>query len=177
VTRPERRRFLVLHDYGMGGVWWWVRAATPEEIPRRVAEVEVIDDPATMAKAEGWGLEVIDLDAVDQHSPLWDMTQTRLRQSTAPGFARLVGRDRVWLRRIEEEPGAREVYFTEHGHDGRRVRQVRVTETGERYRSTEEDWPFNPPDDLYDPELADNEILQHIFEDEWHRAKPEPEWD
>jgi hypothetical protein len=37
----------VCHDYGMGGSWWWVWAASPEEIVAAIAEVEVVTDEAT----------------------------------------------------------------------------------------------------------------------------------
>jgi hypothetical protein len=41
---PERPR-LVLHDYGMGELWWWVRARSAREVLETHARVGVITDP------------------------------------------------------------------------------------------------------------------------------------
>lgn len=37
-----KRKFLVLYDYGQGGLWAYVRANDPEEITRRFRDVEVL---------------------------------------------------------------------------------------------------------------------------------------
>lgn len=39
-------RYLVCHDYGMGGLWWWITADSEADILERIAEVEVVADPA-----------------------------------------------------------------------------------------------------------------------------------
>jgi hypothetical protein len=30
-----KQRYLVLHDYGMGGLWWWIHARSVREVTRR----------------------------------------------------------------------------------------------------------------------------------------------
>ncbi|WP_437064094.1 hypothetical protein [Streptomyces sp. enrichment culture] len=37
-----------------------------------------------------------------------------------------------------------------------------------------DEWPFNPPWDLYDPRYASGEISRDDFEAAWHRARHEP---
>lgn len=53
-ARPARRAYLVLHDYGMGGLWWWILASSAEEITASFAEVEVVGDPEAIARARTW---------------------------------------------------------------------------------------------------------------------------
>ncbi len=51
-------------------------------------------------------------------------------------------------------------HLTEIGPDGRRVRQVEMTEQGTAIKTDAEDWPVNPPlVDLVDPQLPDQEIV------------------
>ncbi len=38
-------RYLVVYDYGQGGIWAYVNAASPEEIEQRFPELRVIDEP------------------------------------------------------------------------------------------------------------------------------------
>lgn len=38
----EHSRYLVPHHYGMGALWWWVRASLATKIVEACAEVEVI---------------------------------------------------------------------------------------------------------------------------------------
>lgn len=59
----SKKRFLVLHDYGMGGVWWWVHARSAREVLETFAEVEVIDSPQAVDQAEGWDLAEVDIDS------------------------------------------------------------------------------------------------------------------
>jgi hypothetical protein len=58
----SKSRFLVLHDYGMGGCWWWVQARSRREILETFAEVEVVTDPEVIARADS-DLDEVDIDA------------------------------------------------------------------------------------------------------------------
>jgi hypothetical protein len=40
-----KRPFLVLYDYGMGGVWAYILARSPEEIGQEYPELVVYDHP------------------------------------------------------------------------------------------------------------------------------------
>lgn len=60
----------------------------------------------------------------------------------------------------------------EVGSDGRRLRQVEVTNDGVALKSGPDDWPFNPPVvDLFDPDWADKMIHLNEFEAAWIRAR------
>jgi hypothetical protein len=37
--------FLVLHDYGTGGLWWWITAGSAEEILDFNRDVEIFERP------------------------------------------------------------------------------------------------------------------------------------
>lgn len=39
------RPFLVCFDYGMGGLWWWITAASADEIMAAYRDVTVFDEP------------------------------------------------------------------------------------------------------------------------------------
>jgi hypothetical protein len=41
---PGEQRYLVAHDYGMGGVWRYVLARSSDEIRRRFPELVVVDE-------------------------------------------------------------------------------------------------------------------------------------
>jgi hypothetical protein len=41
----DKQRFLVLYDYGTGGVWMFLWARSKEEIERKFSRLQVIDDP------------------------------------------------------------------------------------------------------------------------------------
>ncbi|MEY2229230.1 hypothetical protein [Streptomyces sp. BF23-19] len=167
-----KTRHLVLHDYGMGGLWWWwVWAGSAEEIVSACAEVEVIANPDAVKRAEAWGLEEVHLDAPDPN-PLSSFRAKRDAQRGQPGFAVLVGRDRVHLRWPECEDG--EVFLMELGPDGRRLRQVEIGPDGGAVKTSVENWPFNAPFDLHDPWYVAMEIGCDDFEDAWHRAHREP---
>ncbi|MEV0292909.1 hypothetical protein [Nocardia sp. NPDC050710] len=172
------KRFLVLHDYGMGGLWWWVHAQSPRHVLETFAEVEVIDDVDTVERAESWALDEVAHDATDLPAGLDDLRAQRDRQRAHPGFGALADRDIVYLRRRWD--GAEGVdpadYFMEVGHDGRRTRQVEVRDDGTAFKSTPDDWAFNPPVvDLFDPELPNEEITRGAFETAWARAAYEDE--
>lgn len=40
-----KRPYLVLYDYGMGGIWAYLLARSPEEIARAFPELTVYDQP------------------------------------------------------------------------------------------------------------------------------------
>ncbi|MGP3990119.1 hypothetical protein [Streptomyces sp. 3N207] len=170
---PPTSRFLVHHDYGMGGLWWWIRARSRREILERCAEVEVIDTPDQVAKADTWDLDEVDIDAPVMPAGLDELRAKRDAQRTRPGFGALAGREIVHLRRRgdygDDDPA---VYLMEVGSDGRRLRQVELAEDGTALRSGPDDWIFNPPVvDLFDPDLASMEISWEEFESQWRRAR------
>ncbi|MFF3691511.1 hypothetical protein [Streptomyces sp. NPDC002187] len=165
-------RHLVLHDYGMGGVWWWVWAHSAQEIVEACAEVEVVTDADSVRRAETWGLEEIRLDAPDP-GPLSRLRAQRDAQRDQPGFGVLAGRDRVYPG--EREDGEGTLWLMELGPDGRRLRQVEIGPQDEGIRTGPDDWPFNPPHDLHDPRYAAMEIGADEFEKAWRRARREPE--
>jgi hypothetical protein len=94
----SKQRFLVLHDYGMGGLWWWVRARSPREVLETFAEVEIVDDRAGMAGAEAWELEEVDIDAPTMPAGLDGLRAKRDQQRAMPGFGALADRQVVFLR-------------------------------------------------------------------------------
>jgi hypothetical protein len=49
-----KKRFLVLHDYGMGGSWWWIRARSEWEIAQEFAEVATDRDGGSPVSTLGW---------------------------------------------------------------------------------------------------------------------------
>ncbi|MFJ8442685.1 hypothetical protein [Kitasatospora griseola] len=171
LNESGKTRHLVLHDYGMGGLWWWVWAGSAEEIVESCAEVEVVTDPDAVQHVDTWDLKEVHLDDPEPN-PLSSFRARRDAQRGRPGFGALAGRDRVHLRRPEVEEG--QVYLVELGPDGRRLRQVELGADGGAVGTTPEDWPFNPPTDLYDPEYAAWEIGRDEFEDAWRRARREP---
>jgi hypothetical protein len=94
---PGGQRYLVRHDYGMGALWWWIKAASAAEITATFAEVEVVDDPAAIRMAESWPLDELDIaDAV--RGPLASFHGMRQQQRRDPPFGRLLGKSRVYLR-------------------------------------------------------------------------------
>ncbi|WP_374684171.1 hypothetical protein [Streptomyces sp. ODS05-4] len=167
-TGAGKARHLVHHDYGMGGMWWWVWAGSAEEIARGVAEVEVVADPETLTRAAEWDLAEVHLDAPDPN-PLSALRAQRAAQRAEPGFGALAGRERVYLRWEGEAEGS---VRCELGADGRRLRQVETAADGSSVRSTPDDWLFNPPMDLYDPQYAGWETGPEEFEEAWRAAAP-----
>jgi hypothetical protein len=174
VSTPKKR-FLVLHDYGMGGLWWWIHARSVRQIVETFAEVEVVEDPEIAARFADGGLDEVDIDADSMPLGLAGLRQRRDAQRGRPGFGVLAGREIVCLRRPWEEAGDTEpsLYFEELGPDGRRLRQVEVYRDGTSVKTGPDDWPLNPPNDLHDPELAQWEIDPADFEQAWRQARSE----
>ncbi|MGW6470713.1 hypothetical protein [Streptomyces nigra] len=173
-TDMGKGRFLVLHDYGMGGCWWWVRARSEREILETFAWVEVVGDPeAVAARRQDGDLEEVDIDAPHMPPGLDGLRAERDAQRGREGFGALAGREVVFLRRRwDEEDEDPAVYLMEVGSDGRRMRQVEVADDGTAVRSDPDDWPFNPPVvDLFDPVLVGQEISRSEFEEWWATAR------
>jgi hypothetical protein len=163
------RRYLVVHDYGMGGLWWWIWASSPEEIVETLAGVEVVDESS--AAGAGEDIEEVRLDALVDQS-LIDMRDRRAAQRLLPGYGVLAGRDRVYLRDADESYGGT-VFLSEIGPDGRQLRMVEQPPRGDALRI--DDFPINAPLDLRDPALAAREISGAAFEQAWRSARPEGE--
>ncbi|MFD9464553.1 hypothetical protein [Streptomyces sp. NPDC060027] len=168
----DKYSFLALHDYGMGGSWWWVRARSAREVRETFAWVEVVTDPKTVARFKDMGLEEVDIDAPRMPPGLDGLRAERDAQHGCEGFGSLADREVVYLQRQgAEEHDESVVYLMEVGSDGRRVRQVELAEDDTALRSGPDDWPFNPPvADLFDPALVDQEINRSTFEEQWARA-------
>lgn len=169
--RSGKTRFLVLHDYGMGGLWWWIWAESADEIVTTLAEAEVVTDPEMLGRAAEWELDELDLGDVDGDPALVSMRKEREEQRGQPGFGVLAGRQQVFLRM--EDDGHN--YLVDIGADGRQVRQVRFGEDGTLYRSSVDDWPINPPIDLHDPQYVPLEVQEREFEEAWRQAVPDPD--
>ncbi|MFE5206961.1 hypothetical protein [Streptomyces sp. NPDC056600] len=163
-------RFLVCHDYGMGQLWWWVRAPSARAVVEAVAEVEVVDDPDTARCARGWNLAEVGLTDPDPN-PLTSLRRRRDEQRGRPGFGVLAGRERVWLREVWDEEGEPVVFLLELGPDGRRLRQVEIAADGTGVRTGPKDRLFDPPVDLWDPDLASRRATRQEFEAAWERAR------
>ncbi|WP_324792498.1 hypothetical protein SJX93_00515 [Streptomyces cyaneofuscatus] len=168
-----KRPFLLLHDYGMGGSWWWVRARSKREVLETFAWVEVVTDPDAVARSRDEGLEEVDIDGPRMPPGLDGLRAQRDAQRECEGFGALAERDVAFLRRRWDEEGDEPVvYLMEVGSDGRRIRQVELAEDGTAVRSGPDDWPFNPPIvDLFDPVLSREEISRSEFEEHWTTAR------
>lgn len=164
----ELSRFLVSHNYGMGSLYWWIEANSAHEIIMTFAEVQVIDSASIDASA----FDTIPTLRLSDAPPagLAGLAAKRAAQRDSPGFGALVGRGTVYLRRDWHEE--REVYFLEYDEQGYRTRQVLVTDEGHAERSGPDDWFLNPPEDLWNPELANSEITREAFETLWAQADP-----
>lgn len=130
-----KRTFLVLHDYGMGGLWWWVHARSAREVLETFAWVEVITDPETLAGYRDEGLEEVDIEASRMPPGLDGLHVERAAQRGLANFGALADRDIVHLR-LRDDDGEPVDQLVEVGPDGRRFRQVEVAEDGTAVRST-----------------------------------------
>jgi len=167
-----KQRFLILHDYGMGGSWW-VRARSVRQVLETFAEVEVIKAPDAIEQAKAWDLEEADVDAPSMPAGLDELHAKRQEQRHLPGFGALADRTIIYLRRRWDGDDGVDpaVHLMEIGTDGRPLRQVELTEDGHAFKSDPDDWTFNPPVvDVFDPDLKDLEIGRDDFETAWHRA-------
>jgi len=79
------------HDCGMGGLRWWVRASSAEEITAAFAQVEVVGDPEATAQARTRDLDGPDIEDA-KRGKLAGFHETRQRQRQDPAFGGLVGR-------------------------------------------------------------------------------------
>jgi hypothetical protein len=176
VATEVKQRFLVLHDYGMGGLWWWIQARSVREIRETFREVEVVEDAETTARAAADpDVEEVDIDAPVMPEGLDDLRQERGAQRGKPGFGAFADREILHLRRRWDED-VPEMFLFEVGADGRRLREVQLVDDGPWLKNDAEDWPINSPIvDLYDPELFEQEIAREEFEAAWARAEWDPE--
>ncbi|MEV0564905.1 hypothetical protein [Dactylosporangium sp. NPDC050588] len=177
MSDEPKRRFLVVHDYGMGGLWWWIHARSVRQIVETFAEVEVVEDPQIVARFANEDLtEVdVDIDAAAMPPGLDDLREQRDAQRSQHGFGALAGQGIVYLRRPPEEGDGTELSacFVELGPDGRRLRQVEMYRDATAIKTGPDDWPLNPPIDLYDPELAGWQVTPDQFEQAWCQARSE----
>ena len=170
----EKDRYLVCHDYGMGGLWWWVTARSAKEIMERVADVVVVTASETVKRVADWRLEEVDIDAPDEN-PLTSLKAVRDEQRGQQGFGALVGRGTVYVRQAwdEDTENGETFYLMEIGEGGYRTRQVVEMSDGSGLKT--DDWPLNPPFDLYDPVLGRAEVDREVFEAAWDNAESETE--
>lgn len=171
-----RRRYLVCHDCGMGGIWWWIAARSAREIVGTFAEVEVVDDPEWIASFNDSDLDEVDIDDSQMPRGLDNLRAKRDAQRGQSGFGVLIDRGVVYLRQRWDGEQAVPVadYLTEIGPDGRRTRQVEVRDDGGAVRTGPDDWALNPPIDLWAPELAECVIGEDEFERSWATAESAP---
>ncbi|WP_067713524.1 hypothetical protein [Nocardia yamanashiensis] len=170
--QTPKERFLVCHDYGMGGLWWWMQARSAREIAETFAEVRVIDDWARLAEAEDWELDEVDIDEPGD-SALNSFRAKRLVQRSRPGFGMVADREVLHTRqRWEGEDGVPAADYLTEITRGYRTRQVEIRDSGEAIRTGLDDFPLNPPIDLWDPDLVDSQITAEEFESAWGRAVP-----
>jgi hypothetical protein len=47
-----KTRYLAVHDYGMGGIWGYVLASSPEEITERYPEVQIVEEQPSWLTGE-----------------------------------------------------------------------------------------------------------------------------
>lgn len=154
----------------MGSLYWWIEAPSADDIMRTYAEVRAID-AATVDKARFGNISSLRL-GDPAPAGLAELQEQRDAQRGLPGFGALTGRGTVYLKR--EWPEGEETYFLELDKEGCRMRQVCLSYDGQAERTTDQHWIFNPPEDLWDPELAACEIGKEEFETRWQQASDAP---
>ncbi|WP_198347273.1 hypothetical protein [Nocardia terrae] len=170
-----KQPFLICHDYGMGGLWWSIHARSAREIAETFAETTVIVDPERLTKLRGFGSKEVDIDDRTD-SALNSLRAQRDSQRARPGFGVMADRELLFTRRRwDGEDGVPAADYLTEIIDGYRTRQVEVRDTGESVRTGLDDFLFNPPIDLWDPDLADQEIPAEEFETAWNSAVPAPD--
>ena len=161
------KRFLVTHDYGMGSLWWWIEAPSAEAIIQTYAEVMIVEP------ADGETERFADIPSLRIGDPapagLDDLEEQRRVQRASPKFGALVGRGSVYIRK--DYPEEQEIYFFEYDEQG--IARGRLLCRRVARRNGPEDWLFNPPEDLWDPELAECEIAREEFEGWWGNSRTE----
>jgi len=60
-----KKRYLVCHDYGQGGLWAYVYAASPEEITAKFDLKVITVPPPWLTNEEQANLETYDVDCPD----------------------------------------------------------------------------------------------------------------
>ena len=174
VEETPKHRFLVCHDYGRGGSWWWGLARSAREIAETFAETWVIDDPQQLADAREWDLDEVEIDDLAD-SQMQGLRAQRDNQRHRKGFGVLADRDLLYIRQRWDEDSDLSADYLLEITDGYRTRQVEVRDTGEAVRTGLADFPINPPIDLWDPDLAEREITAEEFEKLWDSAVLAPE--
>ena len=161
-------RFLVLHDYGMGGLWWWITAPSEDAILDAFAEVEIISDEAWFERVSTWERQPDEVAIGGPYPPGLDgLYEKRMKQRQQVGYGALAGAERVYLKRDDpEEDGV--VWFSELGPDGRRLREIERLADGTAIGYSH--WIMNPPEDLRDPQLTRYECTADEFESAWRSA-------
>ncbi|WP_067814224.1 hypothetical protein [Nocardia inohanensis] len=170
--KTPKQRFLVCHDYGMGGLWWWVQARSAREVAETFAETQVIEDRERLAVAQEWELDEVDIDGLAD-SALNSLRIKRLAQKNRAGFGMLADREVLFTRqRWTGEDGVPAADYLTEITNGYRTRQIEIRDNGVAIRTGLDDFPLNPPIDLWDPDLADREITAEEFEKAWAEAVP-----
>jgi len=161
-------RYFVMHDYGMGALYWWIDAPSADDIIRTYAEVVILDD-ANAARHDN--IPIVAIDDKTHQPGLDDLRDLRAGQIGHPQFGALVGRGIIFLRRPDYiEEGS--IYYIEYDPQGYRTRQVEIDAKGDAVRTGPEDWWLNPPEDLWNPELVQYEITRNEFDSTWATAHP-----
>ncbi|GEB57374.1 hypothetical protein [Streptomyces gardneri] len=100
------------------------------------ANVEVVHTEATRAEAETGCLDETDVDGPTTPPGLAESRAQRDAQRGMPGFGALAGRHLLYPSRRWNEDHDATIYLMEVGPDGRRLRQVKLTEDGMAYLSS-----------------------------------------
>ncbi len=93
-------RYLAMHDYGMGALYWWINAPSAEDIPVTFAEVIVVDPSDDDDLAD---IPEVQWDDEDLPAGLSDCRAERKEQADQPGFGALAGRGTVYVREPSSE--------------------------------------------------------------------------